>query len=251
MMHADPQKLLLVDDDKDLLDLLQAEFEAEGYEVAAFQDGLQVLKHVRKSGLPHLALIDLKLPSMHGFELAEKLKALGDVPIIFLTSINEPDTIVHGLRRYADDYVTKPFQIRELQARVQRVLSRIPDFSYAQAPTIEIDDRVQVDFGNSRLLINGRVVTLTPTEANLLHILVRNAGRVVTSNTLLARVWPRAEVYEDTLRVHLHRLRRKIEPDFRRPTYIFTERGTGYRFRSLEPDPEAEAGVDSVQHTHP
>jgi DNA-binding response OmpR family regulator len=236
MTHTDPQKLLLVDDDKELLDLLRLEFEAEGYEVAAFQDGLQVLKFVRKSGLPHLALIDLKLPSMHGFELAEQLKALGDVPIVFLTSINEPDTVVTGLRKYADDYVTKPFQLPELQARVQRILSRITDFSYAQAPQIEVDEHLAVDFGNSRLLVRGRSVALTPTEASLLHVLIRNAGRVVPSSTLIARVWPRSEIYEDTLRVHMHRLRRKIEPDFHHPTYIFTERGVGYRFRSLEPE---------------
>lgn len=234
MTHTDPQKLLLVDDDKDLLDLLRVEFEAEGYEVATFQDGLQVLKHVRKSGLPHLALIDLKLPSMHGFELAEQLKALGDVPIVFLTSVNESNTIVDGLRLYADDYVTKPFELRELQARVQRILSRITDFRYAQAPMIEVDGNLAVDFGNSRLLVGGRAVSLTPTEASLLHVLIRNAGRVVPSSTLIARVWPRSEIYEDTLRVHMHRLRRKLEPDFHRPTYVFTERGIGYRFRSLE-----------------
>ena len=239
MTHTDPQKILLVDDDKDLLDLLRLEFEVEGYEVATFQDGLQVLKHVRKSGLPHLALIDLKLPSMHGFELAEQLKSLGDVPIVFLTSINEPDTIVDGLRLYADDYVTKPFEIRELLARVQRVLSRITDFRYAQAPMIEVDEHLAVDFGNSRLLVRGRTVALTPTEASLLHVLIRNAGRVVPSSTLIARVWPRSEIYEDTLRVHMHRLRRKLEPDFHRPMYVYTERGVGYRFRSLEPEPDA------------
>ncbi|NLE51305.1 MAG: response regulator transcription factor [Chloroflexi bacterium] len=238
MTHTDPQKILLVDDDKDLLDLLRLEFEVEGYEVATFQDGLQVLKHVRKSGLPHLALIDLKLPSMHGFELAEQLKSLGDVPIVFLTSINEPDTIVDGLRLYADDYVTKPFEIRELLARVQRVLSRITDFRYAQAPMIEVDEHLAVDFGNSRLLVRGRTVALTPTEASLLHVLIRNAGRVVPSSTLIARVWPRSEIYEDTLRVHMHRLRRKLEPDFHRPMYVYTERGVGYRFRSLEPEPD-------------
>ena len=250
MTHTDPQKILLVDDDKDLLDLLRLEFEVEGYEVATFQDGLQVLKHVRKSGLPHLALIDLKLPSMHGFELAEQLKSLGDVPIVFLTSINEPDTIVDGLRLYADDYVTKPFEIRELLARVQRVLSRITDFRYAQAPMIEVDEHLAVDFGNSRLLVRGRTVALTPTEASLLHVLIRNAGRVVPSSTLIARVWPRSEIYEDTLRVHMHRLRRKLEPDFHRPMYVYTERGVGYRFRSLEPEPDDPDLSDTYFQSH-
>jgi len=250
MTQADPQKLLIVDDDKDLLDLLRAEFEAEGYEVFTFHDGLQVLTHVRRAGLPHLAVIDLKLPSMHGFDLAEQLKALGDVPIVFLTSVKESKTVVTGLRLYADDYVTKPFELAELTARVERILSRITDYSYAQAPIIEVDDHLAVDFGNSRLVIQGRDVLLTPTEAALLHILIRNAGRVVPSGTLIARVWPRAEIYEDTLRVHMHRLRRKLEPDFRRPTYIFTERGTGYRFRRLEPESGAAADLESSAHSY-
>jgi DNA-binding response OmpR family regulator len=167
---------------------------------------------------------------MHGFELSQKLKTMGDLPIVFITGDESPETVVKGLVHYADDYLIKPFQLRELAARVRRILSRIYEFDYVQQPLIEIDERVSVDFAKSKLIINGEITMLTPTEVGLLHVLVRNAGRVVTSDTLIARVWPADEVYEDTLRVHMHRLRRKLEPDIHHPKYIQTERGIGYRF---------------------
>ena len=230
MMSTEHKRLLIVDDDAKIIPILRDAFEAEGYEVAVFADAPAVLRYIQTYGLPHLALIDLELPSMHGFDLSEKLKALGDVPIIFLTGNAETDTIVDALTHYADDYVTKPFKIRELAARVRRVLSRFPDFDYAQHPVLQVDGHLSIDFGLSRLLIGGQPVLLTPTEASLLHILIRNAGQVVTTDTLIARVWPADEVYEDTLRVHMHRLRRKIEPDLHTPRYIQTERGIGYRF---------------------
>jgi DNA-binding response OmpR family regulator len=223
-------RLLIVDDEQDLVQLMKERFEAEGYDVVAYPDALPALHYVKSCGLPHLALIDLELPSMHGFELSDKLKALGDVPIMFITGNKEAATATIGLLNYAEDYIRKPFHISELAARVRRVLSRFPDFFYAQTPVIRVDDWLSVDFGQRRLLIEGRAEALTPIEANLLHILMRNAGRVISSEMLIARVWPSEDVYEDTLRVHMHRLRRKIEPDFRRPRYIHTERGMGYRF---------------------
>jgi DNA-binding response OmpR family regulator len=231
------RRLVIVDDDEDLTLLLKDTFEAEGYHVAAFFNALQLLRYVRENGLPHLAMIDLRMPQMHGFELSEKLKAMGDVPIVFISAQGEKQTIIDGIQRYAEDYVTKPFEVRELVARVQRILSRITDFSYAQPPVIKIDDRLSIDFGHSRLLIHGNTTLLTPTEAGLLHILLRNAGCVVPNETLIARVWPAEEVYEETLRVHMHRLRRKLERDYRRPKYIETARGIGYRF-IMERDPD-------------
>jgi DNA-binding response OmpR family regulator len=224
------KRIAIVDDDRRLVQLVKETFEAEGYEVSVFFDGLPFLRNVQDHGLPHLALIDLHLPSMHGFDLSKKLKALGDVPIVFISNESEVETIIDGLRRFADDYVTKPFDIRELAIRVQRILSRIPNFEYVHSPVTQIDERLGVDFGNSCLLINEQSIMLTPIEANLLHILIQNAGQVVPSDTLIARVWPSEEVYEETLRVHMHRLRRKLEPDYRHPKYIQTERGVGYYF---------------------
>ncbi|MBN1680508.1 MAG: response regulator transcription factor [Anaerolineae bacterium] len=227
------KRLVIVDDDQDIVWWLRDLFEAEGYDVETFIDAPPMLRYVQKHGLPHLALIDLKLPAMHGFELSEQLKSMGDVPIVFITSNDQVETVVHGLMRYADDYVIKPIEGRELVARVYRVLSRMLDFNYTKTPVIVIDDYLSVDFGSRSVTLGDRSVSLTPTEMNLLHILMRNAGRVVASETLIARVWPNDVVYEDTLRVHMHRLRRKIEPESRRSIYIRTERGVGYRFKEI------------------
>jgi DNA-binding response OmpR family regulator len=247
-MFPERPHLLVVDDDAQLLTLIQDSLEAEGYTVITFADALPVLRYLRNNGLPHLALIDLRLPSMHGFELSQQIKALGDVPIMFITSEGEPEIATEGLNRYAEDFVRKPFDMRELSARIHRILLRLPDFSYAREPAIQVDERLAVDFGNGYLLVDGRNIVLTPTEAGLLHILMRNTGRTVSAETLIARVWPTEEVYEDTLRVHMHRLRRKIEPDFRQPRYIHTERGLGYRFGTNDEAVNQHVSASFVRH---
>ncbi len=236
--------IAIVEDDEFLRGQVKEAFEAEGFFVTAFHDAIPFMRHVHEYGLPHLALIDLKLPAQHGFQLSEELKALGDVPIVFITSEKEADTIIKALTKYADDYVTKPFAMGVLVARVVRVLSRVPHFDYARSPVIHVDDWLSIDFAKGRLLLPGsQVVPLTPTEANLLYILVGNRDRVVSSDVLLARVWPFEEVYEDTLRVHMHRLRGKLEPDRRQPRYIHTVRGIGYLFKTPAVDPEKETMI--------
>ena len=227
------KRLTIVEDDPDILYDLRGAFEAEGYEVGAFLDALPMLRYVRENGLPHLALVDVNLPSMDGFELSRKLKQYGDVPIIFISAEGNPQIVAQGLDLYADDYVTKPLNFEVLAARVRRVLSRMANFEYALPPVIEVDDWLSIDFGQSKLQAGGKSIVLTPTEAGLLDVLLRHAGAVVASDTLISRVWPLEDVFEDTLRVHMHRLRRKIEPDHRSPRYITTERGVGYKFRAI------------------
>ena len=229
-MSKTEKRIAIVDDDHGLVQLVKEAFELEGYQVSGFFDGSFFLRHVAAHGLPHLAIIDLHLPSMHGFDVSKKLKALGDVPIVFISNEDEVDTIVDGLRQFADDFVTKPFDIRELLIRVQRILSRVRTFDYLNLPITTVDERLSIDFGKGCLLINGQSVPLTPIEANLLYILIQNVGSVVTSDALIARAWPAEPVFEETLRVHMHRLRRKVEPDYRNPRYIQTERGVGYCF---------------------
>jgi DNA-binding response OmpR family regulator len=181
---------------------------------------------------------------MHGFELSSKLKSMADVPIIFVTSTGDTETIVQGLKRYAEDFIVKPFELRELEARVQAVLARMPSLDYASEPVVSIDDHLQVDFAHNRLTVAGKNYSLTPTESILLHVLMRNAGRVVENRMLIARVWPSEDVYEDTLRVHMHRLRRKLEADSHHPHYIRTERGVGYMFTIRPPDSSGKNGQD-------
>lgn len=220
----------IVDDDSRLAEIVREELEAEGYEVSAFSSAETFLRHVQQQGLPHLALIDLGLPDMDGFALSNRLKALGDVPIIFISGRKETDTVVRGLVQYAEDYVRKPFDPRELAARIYRVLSRIPNFDYAERRLVRIDDWLAIDFGQRVIFAGDREYPLTPTEVTLLHLLLRNADQVVPTRVLISRVWPLQDVYEETLRVHMHRLRQKVEPDPSHPRYLLTVRGVGYQF---------------------
>lgn len=223
-------KILLIEDDASINKLISDYMTMHGFEVTAFTDGPEALEHVQMRGLPHIALIDLTLPTAHGFEVSSRLKAMADVPIIFITATSDTDTIVTGLKKYAEDFIVKPFELRELEARIQVVLARMPSLDYASEPIIRVDEHLSIDFAHNRITLSGKAYLLTPTESILLHVLLRNAGRVVENRLLIARVWPSDEVYEDTLRVHMHRLRRKLEADSHHPHYIRTERGVGYMF---------------------
>lgn len=229
-------KVLVVEDDPKVSTVMVEFLGRVGYDVTLFEDGPDALEHVRQRGLPHIALLDLILPSMHGFEVASKLKTMADVPIIFVSGEGDIDTIVQGLKKYAEDFIVKPFELRELEARMEVVLSRMPSLDYASEPIVNIDDNLEIDFAHNRLVLNKKTIGLTPTESILLHVLLRNAGRVVENRMLIARVWPSEEVYEDTLRVHMHRLRRKLEVDSHHPHYIRTERGVGYMFTVKPPE---------------
>ena len=236
-------KILLVEDDPNINKLITDYMNAHGFDVMPFMDGPDALEYVQSRGLPHIALVDLDLPSMHGFELSGKLKAMADVPIIFITATDDTETVVTGLKKYAEDFITKPFELRELEARIQVVLARMPSLDYASEPIIYVDDRLNIDFAHNRIILEGKAATLTPTESILLHVLLRNAGRVVENRMLIARVWPSEEVYEDTLRVHMHRLRRKLENDSHHPHYIRTERGVGYMFTVRPPELFGEEAI--------
>jgi DNA-binding response OmpR family regulator len=231
------KRLLIVEDDPTTRTMLQDILIGEGYSVASFGDAPEALEHLRRHGLPHLIIVDLGLPSYDGFELSRRIKQMGDVPIVILTGDGSDESRVMGIEKYAEDYITKPFNYREVLARVARILSRFPDQSYAQAPLITIDDHLTIDFANSALLRDGTRVSLTPIEVNLLYLLVGNRGKVVSTEALMARAWHNEEVFEETLRVHMHRLRRKLQPSPNSYQYIRNERGLGYRF--LAEDEEA------------
>jgi DNA-binding response OmpR family regulator len=170
------------------------------------------------------------MPGMDGFEFCRIVQQFSDLPVIMLTAIDQEEIVIQGLERFAEDYIVKPFRPRELVARVRRVLRRIADFTYALGPLIPIDNRLSIDFVRQQAIIADDTVALTPIETKLLYILVRNSGRVVTTDFLLRRLWPLEEAFEDALRVHVYRLRQKIEAKPAEPRYIVTERGVGYIF---------------------
>jgi DNA-binding response OmpR family regulator len=225
-----PQRLLVVDDDPAIVRLVKDKLENSGYEVLTASSGHQALDVINRRGMPHLAIVDINMPGMNGFQFCEVVQQFSDLPVVFLSAVDEEDTIIVGINRYAEDYVTKPFSPRELLARVQRILRRIGDFAYTLELLTRVDDRLAVDFPHQRAVVDGQSIALTPTETKLLYLLIRNAGHTVTTDFLLRRLWPMEEVFEDTLRVHVHRLRQKIEPVPAQPRYVLTERGLGYSF---------------------
>lgn len=224
------QRILVVDDDHAILDMVTQKLENAGYDVTCASSGEAALSLIAAQGLPHLAIVDLVMPGMDGFAFCDHVHRFCDLPIILLTVVDEEDTVVRGLQFYAEDYVVKPFSPRQLVARVERVLRRILDFGYTTDREVTIDAGLRVAFATQEAWVGDTPVHLTPTETKLLYILLHNAGHVVSSSYLLQRLWPLEEAYEDKLRVHVRRLREKLELDPGSPTYILTERGSGYRF---------------------
>lgn len=223
-------RILTVDDDPVIREVVSAALKETGFEVWAAASGQQALNLLETHGLPHLAVVDIVMPGMDGLELATKLQEFIDLPIIMLTGVDDKKTVVESIRKLAEDYVIKPFESAELVARIERLLRRIGDFSYALEPRIRVDSRLEVELARQLAYIEGVPVELTPTENKLLYVLMRNAGRTLLTDYLLKRLWPLAEVFEDSLRTHIYRLRKKIEPSPRNPIYVLTRRGLGYSF---------------------
>ena len=223
-------RILIVDDDAMAREILKRILEHAGYEVMTAGSGPEALRKLHE-GIPHLVVVDLMMPEMDGFELCRRIKSHLDVPIVILSAVAAVESKVEGLQMYAEDYIVKPFEKEELVARVQRVLRRYGESAGVEQPEVVIDQDLQINFVQHWARVKGHQVTLTPTESKLLFLLVRNAGRVVTNETLLAKAWAGdEEAYEEGLRVHISRLRSKIEPNPGKPVYIQTKRGVGYRF---------------------
>lgn len=227
-------KILVVDDEPDIVSVVRMTLEAEGFDVSTAFSAQEAFDHIGRKGLPHLAVLDIMMPGTDGITLARKLQKFSDLPVIMLTAIDEEATVVKTIEEVAEDYVSKPFRPKELAARVKRVIRRMGDFAFRLETLTVIDDHLAVDFAAKKALIDEKPVSLTPTETKILHILIRSARRTVTTEYLLARLWPLDEVYEDTLRVHVHRLRQKIEPDASKPHYLITQRGVGYSFLPVQ-----------------
>jgi DNA-binding response OmpR family regulator len=211
-------------------EILKRILEHAGFEVLTAAGGAEALRRLQE-GIPHLVVVDLMMPEMDGFELCRRIKSHMDVPIVILSAVNSVESKVEGLELYAEDYVTKPFEKDELVARVSRVLRRFGESAGIEQPEVLVDDSLKINFVQHWALVRGQRTPLTPTESKLLFLLLRNAGRVVTNETLLAKAWDGdEEAYEEGLRVHISRLRAKIEIDPGKPQYIQTKRGVGYRF---------------------
>ena len=221
-------RVLVVDDDRQLLRALRINLTTRGYDVVLAPDGGTALAAASRQP-PDLVIVDLGLPDMDGVEVVEGIRGWSSVPVIVLSARHLEQSKVRALDAGADDYVTKPFGMDELMARIRAALRRAAPA--AEAPVVRTES-FTVDLAARRVTRDGTDVRLTPTEWHVLEVLVRHPGKLVSQRQLLQEVWgPRYESETNYLRVYLAQLRAKLEPDPARPRYLLTEPGMGYRFQ--------------------
>jgi DNA-binding response OmpR family regulator len=224
-----PEKILIIDDEEPTVQLISILLEKRGFEpIKAYRAEEGLRKAYRHQ--PDLVLLDIMMPDMDGWEVCKRLREMSDVPIIFLTARSDVKDIVRGLELGSDDYIVKPYDNDELIARVRAHLRRSPRPSVSEE-LIFNDGEFRINFMNRELWVRGELRHLTPKEFNLLAVLVRSSGRVVTRTELVTQAW--GEEYSDaidSLKLYVHYLRQKIEVNPEQPEYIVTSRGVGYRF---------------------
>lgn len=224
--------ILLVDDDTQLVRLVRANLESIGYKVFAASDARSALEVLNVEMLD-LIILDIMLPGLDGFELCQRIREFTFTPIIMLTAKVEDTDKVKGFKLGADDYLTKPFNVEELLARIEAVLRRTTASGKDSTPPTFTCGSVTVNFVQRRVTVNGKEVSLTLTEYKLLSQLVGNAGRVMLHKELLTKVWgPEYQNESEYLRAYVRHLRHKIEEDPGRPKYILSKPGIGYMFTS-------------------
>lgn len=225
-MNMEQRTILVVDDDQGLRELVRINLEHEGYRVIQAGNGLQCIDAVREQR-PDLVLMDVMMPEMDGLDACSQLRTFTRIPVLMLTAKVQSSDIVTGLDHGADDYLTKPFNVDELSARIRALLRRVPP---ATRPLAGGDGEVSIDQQKREVRVRGEVIDLTPTEYQLLLILAENVGNVVDHELLLRSVWGQEYTRDnDYLKVYIWHLRRKIEHDPRNPRLLLTEWGVGYR----------------------
>ncbi|HEX78243.1 MAG TPA: response regulator transcription factor [Dehalococcoidia bacterium] len=226
-MPSKKAAVLVVDDDVHILRLMQRILELEGYRVLLASNGEAALDTFVKE-TPDLVLLDIMMPGMDGYTVCQRIREFSQVPIIMVTAKGNDQEKVRGLDAGADDYVTKPFSSKELAARVRAVLRRTALWEERPEPAFHFND-LAIDFARHRVTLGGQEVNLTATEYRLLSYLARNAGRVVTPDQILERVWGEEYLGEShLLQVNIARLRQKLKDDAKNPKYILTRPGIGY-----------------------
>jgi len=226
-----PQRILVVDDDPAIMKFVRANLKAEGYETLAALDGEEALRVAEKE-LPDLIILDIMMPELDGFEVCRRLREWSPVPIIMLSVRGESEDKVKCLDLGADDYLTKPFAVDEMIARVRAVLRRAEGSSVEPAQASFTSGEIEINFAKRHVSRAGKEVKLTPTEFSLLQELTVNKGKVLTHRHLLQKVWGTEYAREiEYLHVYAGRLRAKLEADPANPRHIITVIGVGYEFR--------------------
>jgi len=221
--------ILVVDDEREIVRSLQRSLHAHGYTVFTASTGEEALEKLTQNR-PDLLLLDLLLPGMSGLEVCRQVRAVSNVPIIVLSVKNTERDKVEALDLGADDYIAKPFGMKEVLARVRVVLRRVIQPSSGAEPKFEAGP-LSVDFAMRSVHVEGQEVTLTPTEYDLLKVFITNRGKILTRQMLLNEVWgAKTHARAHSLHVYVAQLRQKIEPVLERPQFILTVPGVGYRF---------------------
>ncbi|WP_462411069.1 response regulator transcription factor [Neobacillus sp. Marseille-QA0830] len=224
-------KILLVDDERRIIEVLEAYLEREGYEIHSADNGLDALKKV-KNVHPDLIILDLMLPDISGEEVCRLVRKESDVPILMLTAKSAEDDRINGIVMGADDYLTKPFSPREVVVRVQAILRRVKKAERVER--LEFNGKkLAIDLIKKEVTVNGTPITLTPIEYKLLTNMALNPGRVYSRMDLLEKIQDEGmyyEGYERSVDTHIKNLRKKIELDSRQPEFIITVFGMGYKF---------------------
>jgi len=224
------RKLLIIEDDVDLVRALEHYFSGADFDVVSALDGREGLQKLYDER-PDLVILDIAIPRLDGWQVIQRIRELSEVPIIILTARIREEERVRGLRLGADDYVVKPFSLKELEARVGAVLRRAHEGKAGRTGVLFNDGELVVDADRLAVTRSGKRIDLTPTELRLLLYMAENTGRVLTHQQILERIWgPDYTENVDYVKLFVYRLRRKIETDPKRPDYIVTERGIGYRF---------------------
>jgi DNA-binding response OmpR family regulator len=222
----DKRTILVVDDDQGLRELIRINLEHEGYSVVQAGNGIQCVSTVREQR-PDMVILDVMMPEMDGLEACRQVREFSQLPILMLTARTQSEDVITGLDRGADDYLLKPFNMDELSARIRALLRRVPP---AYRPMSAGEGQIHVDQQKREVQVRSKIIDLTPTEYQLLLILMEHAGKVVEHETLLSAVWGQGYTRDnDYLKVYIWHLRRKIELDPRNPKLLLTEWGVGYR----------------------
>lgn len=229
-MSETANKILVVDDEAQITRVLRTSLRAHKYEIRTAADGVSALDTFH-DWKPDLIITDLQMPEMNGIELCREIRKISNIPIIVLSVKGEEKTKVEALDAGADDYITKPFGMDELLARVRATLRRFSANPAEETPSVLSDGDFQIDLAAHKVFVRGAEMHLTPKEFDLLVYLFQNRGKVVTHRTILAAIWG-GNFTEQTeyLRVFLGQLRKKIEQNPAEPRYIVTEPWVGYRF---------------------
>lgn len=224
-----PRRVLIADDDPNIAQFIKITLEDPRYEVVAVENGLEAIKAFEESHFD-VVILDIMMPYVDGFQACQRIREYSDVPIIILTSRDGTDDVVHGFELGADDYITKPFKMVELIARLEAILRRVESRSTRKAPPIVRVGDLEIDEPRHRVTARGKDISLTPMEFELLYFLGANAGQVFDRETLFREVWGYEYVGETNLvDVCVRRLREKVEVEPSYPQIILTVRGVGYK----------------------